>query len=284
MAKPRLTRIVPARLLFLRMSLYRANLLDCPCAARCASNTAPHVDHPAFVLGNSEEPATFPMRFCRSIAPWMLWAFLGVGVVNARSPEPPKKPKNTPVADSAAADHPDKGTAAHSAATSAQRAPTDYVIGPSDVLAVDVWKDAQITRTVPVRPDGKISLPLIGEMEVNGLTAINVQDLVTKRLRPYITDPQVTVIVEQVKSRAYSVLGKVSKPGSYVLDKPTTVLEAIAKAAGFADFAKLSKIYVMRSEDGKSATTLHFDYKKVIKGQAVNQNVQLRSGDTIVVP
>ena len=224
------------------------------------------------------------MKLHRSTALWIVWGSLGLGVLSAWGAEPRKKPHSDPVKDPAAAGHADRGSAAPSVSTSPRQTSGDYQIGPSDVLAVDVWKDAQITRTVAVRPDGKISLPLIGDMEVSGLTAVNVQDMVTKRLRPYITDPQVTVIVEQVKSRTYSLLGKVSKPGSYVLDKPTTVLEAIAKAGGFADFAKLSKIYVMRSEDGKSAVTLRFDYKKVIKGQGASENVQLRPGDTIVVP
>jgi len=169
-------------------------------------------------------------------------------------------------------------------APAVKRVEDDYVIGPSDVLAINVWKDAELTRTVPVRPDGKITLPLIGELQVSGLTTLRVQDLVASRLKPYITDPEVTVIVEQVKSRTYSVLGKVAKPGSYGLEKPTTVLEAIAIAGGFLDFAKTGKIYVIRRGDAGSSETLHFDYKKVIRGQNLDQNVALKSGDTIVVP
>jgi polysaccharide export outer membrane protein len=160
----------------------------------------------------------------------------------------------------------------------------DYIIGPSDVLAITVWKDAELTRTVPVRPDGKISLPLINELEVSGLTPAAVQQILTQRLKEYISDPQVAVIVQEVKSRTYSVLGKVAKPGAYELGKPTTVLEAIAAAGGFLDFAKQSKIYVIRPVSGGANQTLPFDYKKVIKGRNPEQNIELKNGDTIVVP
>src|ERR1035437_7044472 len=129
---------------------------------------------------------------------------------------------------------------------SAKGADSDYIIGPSDVLAINVWKDIELTRTVLVRPDGKISLPLIGELEVSGLTALSVQRLVAQRLKDYISNPQVTVIVQEVRSRTYSVLGKVVKPGSFELGKPTTVLQAIAIAGGFLDFAKPNKMYIIR--------------------------------------
>jgi len=167
---------------------------------------------------------------------------------------------------------------------SPKQATGDYIIGPADVLAITVWKDVDLTKTVPVRPDGKISLPLIGELQVSGLTAAAAQQLLTQKLKEFISDPQVAVIVQEVKSRTYSVLGKVTKPGAYALDKPTRVLEAIAVAGGFLDFAKQSKIYIMRPAGGGTTETLPFDYKKVIKGHNPEQNVELKSGDTIVVP
>jgi polysaccharide export outer membrane protein len=151
-------------------------------------------------------------------------------------------------------------------------------------LAINVWKDTELSRTVPVRPDGKISLPLIGELQVSGLTARKVQRMVAERLKEYISNPEVSVIVQEVKSRAYAILGKIQKPGSYELGKPTTVLEAIAIAGGFLDFAKASKVYIIRPTDNGSSETLHFDYKKVIKGHNPEQNVDLKSGDTIIVP
>jgi len=165
-----------------------------------------------------------------------------------------------------------------------KQADAGYLIGPSDILAISVWKDAELTRTIPVRPDGKISLPLIGELEVSGQTAAAVQRIVTQKLRDYISDPQVTVIVQEVKSRTYSILGKIAKPGAYDLGKPTTVLDAIAIAGGFLDFAKQNKIYIIRSVSGGSTQTLPFDYKKVIKARNLEQNIELQSGDTIIVP
>jgi polysaccharide export outer membrane protein len=175
-------------------------------------------------------------------------------------------------------------TVGQSTTPNAKRTGDDYIIGPSDVLAINVWKDSELTRTVTVRPDGKISLPLIGELEVSGLTALSVQRLIVQRLAEYISKPQVAVIVQEVKSQTYIIVGKVVHPGEYELGKPTTVLEAIAVAGGFLDFAKVSKINIIRRRGGGSSETLHFDYKKAVKGQNPEQNVELKSGDTIVVP
>jgi polysaccharide biosynthesis/export protein len=177
-----------------------------------------------------------------------------------------------------------KETAGQPNTPSNQRVADDYIIGPSDVLAIDVWKDTELTRTVTVRPDGKISLPLAGELEVSGLTAPRVQNLIAQRLTEYISNPRVTVIVQDVKSHTYVIMGKVAKPGLYPLGKPTTVLEAIAVAGGFLDFAKVSKINIIRRPEGGPSETLHFDYKQAIKGKNPDQNVGLKNGDTIVVP
>jgi polysaccharide export outer membrane protein len=160
----------------------------------------------------------------------------------------------------------------------------DYVIGPSDVLAINVWKDTELSRTVLVRPDGRISLPLIGELEVSGLTALKVQELIAQKLGPYISKPQVTVIVTEVKSRTYTVVGKIAHPGSFEFGKPTTILDAIAIAGGFLDFARTNKIYVIRRAEDGSQTRLPFDYKKVINGQKADENIDLKNGDTVVVP
>lgn len=178
----------------------------------------------------------------------------------------------------------DRAAADQSKPLGSSRVGDDYTIGPSDVLAVNIWKDTEITRTVLVRPDGRISLPLVGELEVNGLTALNVQHLVVQRLREYIDNPQVTVIVQEVRSRTYVVIGKVAKPGSYELGKPTTVLEAIAIAGGFQDFAKTSKVFIIRRLENESVQKLPFDYKTVTKGRHIEENVDLQNGDTVVVP
>lgn len=161
---------------------------------------------------------------------------------------------------------------------------SEYVIGPSDVLAVNVWRDSELSRTVLVRPDGKISLPLVGELEVSGLTASKVQQLIVQKLDSYISKPQVAVIVTEVKSRTYIVVGKVARPGSFELDKPTTVLEAIAIAGGFVEFAKLSKIYVIRRGPDGAQNRLPFNYKKVLNGREAAENIELQPGDTVVVP
>ncbi len=160
----------------------------------------------------------------------------------------------------------------------------NYLIGPSDMLAISVWKDAELSKTLPVRPDGKISLPLINEIEVSGLTAKAVQDIITQKLKDYISDPQVTVIVQEVRSRTYSILGKVAKQGSFPLGKPIKVLEAIAIAGGFTDFAQQTKIYIMRPKSDGSTQTIPFNYKKAIKPHDPAEDIELQNGDTIIVP
>jgi polysaccharide export outer membrane protein len=161
---------------------------------------------------------------------------------------------------------------------------TEYVIGAADILAVNVWKEPDISRTLPVRPDGKISLPLVGELQASGLTASKLQDVIAQKLKDYIANPQVNVVVQEVKSRTFNTVGKVLKPGSFDLAKPTSVLDAIALAGGFQDFAKVSKIYVLRRMPDGSQRMLPFNYKSVIKGKRLDQNIELQSGDTIVVP
>lgn len=160
----------------------------------------------------------------------------------------------------------------------------DYVIGPRDVLAINVWREPEISRTVPVRPDGRISLPLIGEVSVKGLTPPKLQAKLTKELRAYLSNPEVTVIVQQVNSQKFNIVGEVMRPGSYVLARPMTVLDAIAVAGGFRDFAKAKKIYVLRHLHDGSRIRIPFNYKEVIKGKKSYQNVELEVGDTIVVP
>jgi polysaccharide biosynthesis/export protein len=160
----------------------------------------------------------------------------------------------------------------------------EYVIGPEDVLAINVWKEPEISRSVPVRPDGKISLPLVGDLLASGLTTDKLRDNIAAKLKEYISNPEVIVIVQEVKSRSFNIVGKVGKPGSYDLAKPMTVLDALAVAGGFQDFAKSGKIYVLRRETDGSRKMLPFNYKLVIKGRGLDQNVELQSGDTVVVP
>ena len=159
-----------------------------------------------------------------------------------------------------------------------------YLIGPGDTLAVNVWKEPEISRTLPVRPDGNISLPLAGDLVASGRTPVELQNDIRKQLLTYFSDPEVTVVVQEAKSHKFNIVGEIEKPGSYVMSNPMTVLDAIAVAGGFRDFAKTTKIYVLRANPDGSRTRLPFNYKRVIKGQALQDNVELLPSDTIVVP
>ncbi|PYX34242.1 MAG: sugar transporter [Acidobacteria bacterium] len=160
----------------------------------------------------------------------------------------------------------------------------EFVIGTGDVLAVNVWKETEVSRVVPVRSDGRISLPLVGELQAGGRTPKQLESEITTKLKDYVSEPEVTVIVQEIKSQKFNVLGMVMKPGSYVLTNPTTILDAIALAGGFRDFAKQKEVYVLRrTPDGKQAR-LPFNYKDVVKGHNSAQNIALQSNDTIVVP
>ncbi len=162
--------------------------------------------------------------------------------------------------------------------------PSAYVIGAEDILNINVWKETEMSRQVPVRPDGMISLPLLGDVKASGLTPLQLQDLLTTDLKKYISDPQVTVIVTQVNSLAFNIVGEVLKPGYYPLTRRMTVLDAIAMAGGFRDFAKNKKIYVLRTAADGKQVRLPFNYKNVIKGKNEAQNIVLEPRDTVVVP
>ncbi len=159
-----------------------------------------------------------------------------------------------------------------------------FVIGPDDVLAINVWKEPEISRTVTVRSDGKISLALVGELQASGKTPEQLQTEITQKLNPFINNPTVTVITQEIKSRRISVLGKVANPGAYPLTGSVTVLEAIALAGGLRDFAKQESIHVLRYRADGSQQRLPFNYKEVLKGNNQSQNVLLEPHDTVVVP
>ena len=159
-----------------------------------------------------------------------------------------------------------------------------FVIGNDDRLAINVWKEPDLSRTIPVRSDGKISLPLVGEVLAAGRTPLQLEQEIGTRLKNYITEPEVTVIVEQINSQKFNILGQVGKPGSYSLASATTVLDAIAAAGGFRDFAKQKAIYILRQNAGGVETRIPFNYKDVIRGKNPQQNIKLEPRDTIVVP
>jgi polysaccharide export outer membrane protein len=171
-------------------------------------------------------------------------------------------------------------TAKEPAATSIAK--SDFVIGADDVLAVHVWKEPELSsQQVPVRPDGRISLALVGDVQASGLTVHQLQDVLSKRLQDYVASPVVTVVVKEMHSRSFNILGEVVRPGAYPLDKPTSVVDAIALAGGFREWAKVKSIYVLRRDTG-GARRLSFNYKSAIRG---NQgDFELQPKDTIVVP
>ena len=158
-----------------------------------------------------------------------------------------------------------------------------FIIGSEDVLQISVWKEPDLSRELPVRSDGKISLALLNDVQAAGLTPRQLSDSITEKLKKFISDPQVSVIVKQINSRKYYLLGEVKKPGVFPLSSDMTVLQALSVAGGFNDFANLSKIYVLRQENGKSVR-YPFNYKQVLKGEAAEQNRLLKPNDTIVVP
>jgi polysaccharide export outer membrane protein len=162
--------------------------------------------------------------------------------------------------------------------------PDAFVIGNNDVLAISVWKEPDISRSIPVRSDGKISLPLAGEVQAAGVTPQKLEQDITSRLKNYIAEPEVTVIVQQVNSQKFNILGQVNKPGSYPLANSQTVLDAIALAGGFRDFAKQKAIYVLRPNADGTENRMPFNYKEVVKGHNPAQNIRLEARDTIVVP
>jgi polysaccharide biosynthesis/export protein len=159
-----------------------------------------------------------------------------------------------------------------------------YIIGDDDVLAINVWKEPEVSRTVPVRSDGKISLPLAGEVQASGETPRQLEKELATKLQSFISEPEVTVIVTEIKSQKFNILGMVSKPGSYPLTNSSTVLDAIALAGGFRDFAKQKSIYILRQNGDGTQARLPFNYKDVIKGKNLAQNIKLQPRDTIVVP
>jgi polysaccharide biosynthesis/export protein len=159
----------------------------------------------------------------------------------------------------------------------------NYLIGSEDVLDVSVWKEPDFTRTVPVRPDGKISLPLLNDVQAAGLTPPQLAAEITTSLNKFVTNPQVTVIVTRINSQRFYLLGEVARPGAYPLTPGLTLLQALSHAGGFTPYANSKKIYLLREENG-AQKKLPFNYKEVIAGKRPEQNIVLKTGDTIVIP
>jgi polysaccharide biosynthesis/export protein len=173
------------------------------------------------------------------------------------------------------------GGAPTSAGVSANDA--EYKIGAQDVLRIDVWKEDQLTRTVPVRPDGKVTLPLLNDVQAAGLTPMDLAGVIMERLKEFINNPQVTVSITEINSRRVFVTGEVTRSGAFPLLPNMTVLQALSSSGGFTQFARTKKIYVLRVEDGKQVR-LPFNYNDVVRGKKTEQNILLQPGDLIVVP
>lgn len=175
---------------------------------------------------------------------------------------------------------------AAAAEASAKSATTDagYVIGPEDVLKIDVWENAELSQTVPVRPDGKISLPLLNDVQAAGLTPTQLSATLGEKLSKYVTSAHpVTVIVTQINSQRVYVLGEVARAGAYPMVPGMTVLQVLSTAGGFTPFANTKNIYVLRTQNG-AQHKFAFNYKNVVSGKQPEENIALKPGDTIVVP
>jgi polysaccharide export outer membrane protein len=219
-------------------------------------------------------------RMRRLAAPFL--AALLSGVLSGQAATSAKPSAQTPAAPAS------PSTTAPTAAAdpnSAQGHDNSFVIGNDDVLAINVWKEPDVSRpAIPVRSDGKISLPLVGEVQAAGLTPLKLEQAIAAKLQSFISQPEVTVIVQQINSQKYNVLGQVNRPGTFVITNSLTVLDAIAISGGFRDFAKQKAIYVLRQNADGTQARLPFNYKEVVKGKNPEQNVKIQPKDTIVVP
>jgi polysaccharide biosynthesis/export protein len=209
----------------------------------------------------------------RRIWAWKVCLILCVLPVRAQQTTAPKTAAATPA----------PAAAAQNVAPKPATGDPNYVIGAQDVLDISVWKEPDLSRAVPVRPDGKISLPLLNDVQAAGLTPVELTSQIATGFSKYVTDPQVTVIVTQINSQRIYVLGEVNRTGAYSLLPSMTILQAISNAGGLTQFANGKKIYVLRQEGGKQGK-LFFNYKDVLDGRHNEQNILLKAGDTIVVP
>jgi len=205
----------------------------------------------------------------------ILSACLIVSVAQARNESPAAQDKKAEAKGS-------KGQATPAAVQTAAEDPA-YKIGPQDLLKIDVWREDQLTRTVPVRPDGKITLPLLNDVQAAGLTPMELAAVIGEELKKYINNPQVTVSLMEINSRRIYVTGEVTKAGAYALLPHMTVLQALSGSGGFTQFARMKNIYVLRTQNGKQIK-LPFNYKEAISGKNPEQNIELLPGDVIVVP
>jgi polysaccharide export outer membrane protein len=161
--------------------------------------------------------------------------------------------------------------------------PADYRIGPDDVLTITFWRQQDLSGDVVVRPDGKISLPLLNDVQAAGLTPIQLREVVMAGAKRFVEDPNATIVVKQINSRRVFITGAINKPGPYSLTVPTTVLQLIAMAGGLLEYADKDNVVIVRTDQGRQQT-LRFNYKDVVRRKNLDQNIELRPGDTVIVP
>ncbi len=161
--------------------------------------------------------------------------------------------------------------------------PPDYVIGTEDVLSVVYWFDKELSTDVTVRPDGKISMPLLSEIQAAGLTPAQLRQLIADESKRFVQDPNVAVVVKQINSRKVFIMGEVNRAGPFPLISPTTVMQLIALAGGLKDYARSKKIVILRNQNGQ-LVTFPFNYKDVVSSKNLKQNIELKPGDTVIVP
>jgi polysaccharide biosynthesis/export protein len=161
--------------------------------------------------------------------------------------------------------------------------PADYLIGPEDILTIVFWREKELSSEVVVRPDGRISLPVIQDVSAAGLTPEQLRDSLTKTAERFVEDPNVTVIVKEINSRRVFITGQVAKPGPYNITSPMTVVQLIAFAGGVLEYADAKNIMIMRTENS-NPVSFRFNYKEVAEGKNLKQNITLKPGDTVIVP
>lgn len=210
----------------------------------------------------------------KKVTKWAVLLWLGVMATAGMQGQSARPPDNNAAAPAAPAPAPAPAPAANT--------PPDYVIGSDDQLHITVWKEQELTETLPVRPDGKISMPLLNDVPAAGLTPLQLAASITEKLKKYIADPRVTVVVTAMNSRRVFVTGEVLHTGAINLLPHMTVLQALSNA-GFTQFANMKGIYILRTVNGQQQR-IPFNYKDVVKGRHPEQNIELKAGDTIVVP
>jgi polysaccharide export outer membrane protein len=230
------------------------------------------------------------MNKARGIGVWMIAGVFAVGPLadagraqSSPAPQEGQAPTSSPPAPRVSFPPAAAGVTAPQPAPTTAVVPVDYVIGPDDILSIVFWRDEAMTTDVVVRPDGKISLPVLNELQASGLTPEQLRERVIASALKYFAEPSVHVVVKQINSRKVFVTGEVAKPGTYALSSPMTVIQLLALAGGLNEYAKKNDIAVIRTENGRPRR-YPVKYGDIIKGNNLQQNIELKVGDVVIVP